>query len=66
MITKVHTKIYVIKQSNKGWSEPFAVFFDKAKADAKLAELLAIPKSARNNFRLETWNCEDSIIYNVQ
>lgn len=67
MKTIVHTQIYEIRESAKGWSQPLFFYFNKEQAEECLeyCKQRAKVNNDKRNFKLVTRKCEDSIIYTI-
>lgn len=66
MKTIVITKVYEVRESNKGWSATYEMFFNKEKAleTAKKMQEIAQQEGGRiNHYAVYEHTCGDAIIY---
>lgn len=65
--TVIITKIYEIRQSSRGWSGTYQLFFNKEKALAAAAKLQeeAAGMDYKTNFRVYEHTAGDMIVYNT-
>ena len=65
--TVIRTKIYEVRQSSKGWSGIYQLFFSKTEALAAAARLqeAVAGSSYKTNFRVYEHTAGDVLVYEV-
>lgn len=65
MKTIVKTKVYEVRQSSKGWSGTYQMYFDKEKALAVAEKLQAerASQGIKTNFRVYEHTTGDILVY---